>query len=253
MVEDAENGHRRYAGPGQAAVPSRYNVARRTLKQPEDRLVGQSIVFSTEELMRSRGDILPGRAATVIGVRRTGFEHRAHPARRGRAGHQSMTPTRCVRTQALAQGFHVAPTRPAALATAGMVMCATGNLALRGEDFTGLPNGAYLASVTSSEDELGPGHLAPGSTNQTPIAEHVTRYATVGHYFYVLAGGNAVNFLHGASVGAFIFLVQAEILAAAARCASGDVEPGYHEVSEADRRHIADIWLAHYNRPGAHR
>ena len=85
------------------------------------------------------------------------------------------------------------------------------------------------------------------------VAEHVTRYATVGHYFYVLADGNAVNFLHGASVGAFIFLVQAEILAAAARCAGGDCEPGYHEMPDADRRRIADIWLAHFNHPGAHR
>jgi adenosylhomocysteinase len=119
-----------------------------------------------------------------------------------------------------------------------MVMCATGNLALRRDDFTRLANGAYLASVTSSEDELELDALT-GLYEQTYVADHVTRYATMGHYFYVLAGGNAVNFLHGASVGAFIFLVQAEILAAVARLVSDDVEPGYHEVPEADRRLIA--------------
>ncbi|MGH3928790.1 MAG: hypothetical protein ACRDTF_02285, partial [Pseudonocardiaceae bacterium] len=51
-----------------------------------------------------------------------------------------------------------------------------------------------------------------------------------GHYFYMLADGNAVNFLHGASVGTFIFLVQAEILAALASLAAAGHEPGMHEL-----------------------
>lgn len=53
---------------------------------------------------------------------------------------------------------------------------------------------------------------------------------TVGHYFYVLAEGNAVNFLPGTSVGAFIFLVQAEILVALSRLTANNTEPGYHEL-----------------------
>ncbi|MBT8226789.1 MAG: hypothetical protein HKP61_17190 [Dactylosporangium sp.] len=101
-------------------------------------------------------------------------------------------------TQALSQGFGVAATRAAAIATAGMVMCATGHLALRRDDFTRLANGAHIASVTSSEDELEL-HTLDGVYQQTAVADNVTRYDTTGHYFYVLAGGNAVNFLHGAS------------------------------------------------------
>lgn len=248
VVEDTENGHRRYLELGKPPCPV-YSVARSPLKQPEDHLVGQSIVFSTEALMRSRGDILPGRAATVIGFGKLGSSiARTLHAKGVRVTVFDADPVRA--TQALAHGFHVAPTRPAALSTAGMVMCATGNLALRHHDFAGLPNGAYLASVTSSEDELELDALA-GVYERSPVAEHVTRYATVGHYFYVLADGNAVNFLHGASVGAFIFLVQAEILAAAARCVSGDTEPGYHQLPDADRQRIAHIWLAHFN-PGTH-
>ncbi len=46
------------------------------------------------------------------------------------------------------------------------------------------------------------------------VQQHISRYTATGHYFYVLNGGNAVNFLHGACVGSFIYLVQAEILAA---------------------------------------
>lgn len=40
-----------------------------------------------------------------------------------------------------------------ALWHASIVMCATGNLALRRDDFARLANGAYLAFVTSSGDE----------------------------------------------------------------------------------------------------
>lgn len=247
VVEDTENGYRRYLELGKPPCPI-YSVARSPLKQPEDHLVGQSIVFSTEALMRSRGDILPGRNATVIGFGKLGSSiARTLHAKGVRVTVHDSDPVRA--TQALAQGFHVAPTRADALGEAGIVMCATGNLALRYDDFGRLANGAYLASVTSSEDELELQSL-DGLYSQTRVADHVTRYETVGHYFYVLAGGNAVNFLHGASVGAFIFLVQAEILAALSRLTSGDIDPGYHEVPDTDRRHIAETWLAHFNRRG---
>lgn len=244
VVEDTENGHRRYLELGKPPCPV-YSVARSPLKHPEDHLVGQSIVFSTEALMRSRGDIMPGRAAAVIGFGKLGSSiARTLHAKGVHVTVYDADPVRA--TQALSQGFHVAATRQGALATAGMVMCATGNLSLRYDDITHLANGAYLASVTSSEDELELDALT-GVYEQTQVAEHVIRYHTVGHYFYVLAGGNAVNFLHGASVGAFIFLIQAEILAATARLVGGDIEPGYHEVSDADRRLIAQTWLAHFN------
>jgi adenosylhomocysteinase len=250
VVEDTENGFRRYLELGKPPCPV-YSVARSPLKQPEDHLVGQSIVFSAEALIRGRGDILPGRAATVIGFGKLGSSiARTLHAKGVRVTVFDADPVRA--TQALAHGFHVVPSLPVALAAAGIVMCATGNLALRRDDFRSLANGAYLVSVTSSEDEVELCALAE-VYEQTQVAEHVTRYHTVGHYFYVLAGGNAVNFLHGACVGAFIFLVQAEILAAASRLTVGDTEPGYHEVPDAERRRIAEVWLAHFNHPGAHR
>jgi adenosylhomocysteinase len=250
VVEDTENGFRRYLELDKPPCPV-YSVARSPLKQPEDHLVGQSIVFSAEALIRSRGDILPGRAATVIGFGKLGSSiARTLHAKDVQVTVYDSDPVRAA--LALGHGFHVVPSLPTALAAAGIVMCATGNLALRRDDFASLANGAHIVSVTSSDDELELQALDE-LYEQTQIAEHITRYHTVGHYFYVLAGGNAVNFLHGASVGAFIFLVQAEILAAASRLTVGDTEPGYHEIPDADRRRIAEIWLAHFNHLGTHR
>lgn len=52
VVEDTENGHRRYLEHDKPPCPI-YSVARSPLKTPEDFLVGQSVVFSTEALIRS--------------------------------------------------------------------------------------------------------------------------------------------------------------------------------------------------------
>ena len=244
VVEDTENGVRRYLEHGKLPCPV-FSVARSPLKYPEDYLVGQSVVFSAEALLRGRGDILHGRQACVIGFGKIG----SSVARMLHAKHVQVTiyDTDAVRmTQALAQGFRTAASSAAAVTGAGVVVCATGNLALRADDFAHLANGAYIASVTSADDEL---ELAGLDMlyERSPVGDHITRYATTGHYFYVLNEGNAVNFLHGASVGAFIYLVQAEILAATAALAGSHPEPGLHECDDDTRKFIAATWLQVFN------
>src|SRR2546430_10334930 len=145
VVEDTENGHRRYLELDKPPCPV-FSVARSPLKQPEDHLVGQSVVFSTEALMRSRGDILPGRTATVIGFGKLGSSiARSLHTKGARVTVFDTDPIRA--TQALSQGFRVTASRAEALYRAGLVMCATGNLSLRHGDFAQLANGSYLTSV----------------------------------------------------------------------------------------------------------
>lgn len=245
VVEDTENGHKRYAEHGKLPCPV-VSVARSPLKDPEDFLVGQSVVFSTEALLRQRGDILHGRPALVLGFGKLGSSiARLLHAKGVHVTVYDIDPVR--RTQALSQGFCAARDREAALGTAGLVLCATGALALRGEDFPLLRNGAYVATVTSSEDELELAGL-PSGYSRHHASKNVIRYSATGHYFYLLNGGNAVNFLHGASVGPFIFLVQAEILAGVQLLARRDLERSMHEIAPAHRAAIAGIWLDYYNR-----
>ncbi|GGX10470.1 hypothetical protein GCM10010297_35070 [Streptomyces malachitofuscus] len=203
-------------------------------------------MFSTEALMRSRGDILHGRAALVIGFGKLGSSiARLLHAKGVRVTVHDIDPVR--RTQALSQGFAVVRELEAGLEDAGLVLCASGALSLRNEAFGRLRNGAYVATVTSSEDEL---ELAGVNDvyERAHVGPNVTRYLTTGHYFYLLNGGNAVNFIHGASVGPFIYLVQAEILAASSELARGGLEPGMHEAGSAERAAIAGIWLDYFNR-----
>lgn len=248
VVEDTENGHQRYlttaTEDGKLPCPV-FSVARSPLKEPEDYLVGQSVAFSAEALIRSRGDILHGRPATVIGYGKLGRSVAAtlHAKHIGVTVYD-IDPVR--RAQALAQGFRTAPAVGQAIAGAGLVVCATGNRALTEDDFGQITNGAYVASVTSRDDELDLDAL-DGLYERIPSGSHVTRYSRTGHYFYVLADGNAVNFLHGACVGAFIFLVQAEILTALAKLTTSEHEPGMHELDPGDRSHIAAMWLRYFD------
>jgi len=88
------------------------------------------VVFSAEALLRGRGDILHGRQACVIGFGKTG----SSVARLLHAKHMQVTvhDTDAVRmTQALAQGFRTAASTAGVLTGAGVVICATGNLALQ--------------------------------------------------------------------------------------------------------------------------
>lgn len=244
VVEDTENGYQRYLALDKLPCPV-YSVARSPLKEPEDFLVGQSVTFSTEALIRARGDILQGRPAAVIGYGKLGRSI----AGTLHAKHVDVTvydASAVRRAQALSQGYRATETLAEALAGAGVVVCATGNLSLRAEDFGRISNGAYIASVTSSDDELELDGLQ-GLYEQTQVDSHITKYSRTGHYFYVLAGGNAVNFIHGAAVGPFIFLVQAEIIAALERLAVHDHEPGFYEISDDTRRAIASTWLTYFN------
>jgi adenosylhomocysteinase len=258
VVEDTENGHQKYERELDPPFPCPVlSVARSPLKNAEDYLIGHSVVFSTEGLMRSRGDVLQGRSGCVIGYGKIGRSIaqllRAHGVQ------VSVHDTNPVPlTEAHAHGFAVHDNLASALDGAGIVMCATGNLALRHQDFEHVQPGAYVASVTSSDDEL---ELRPLKERyeRNRVARDIVRYRrrlesrASGHYFFVLNNGEAVNFLHGAVVGPAIYLVQAEVLMAVARL----LQRAYSEtsnvvrVSDTDRAAIARIWLKHFDRRNA--
>ncbi len=257
VVEDTENGQQKYEAQLDSGFPCPVlSVARSPLKNAEDYLVGHSVVFSTEALMRSRGDVLQGRSACVIGYGKIGRSIAQLLRNHGvQIAVHDIDPVPL--TEAHAHGFAVHSDLTEALAGAGIIVCATGNLALRRESFREVEPGAYVVSVTSSDDEL---DLAPlkQSYERNRIGTDIVRYRrfderrSEAHFFFVLNNGEAVNFLHGAVVGPAIQLVQAEIVMAAARLLEGaPTSPSLiGEVSADDRATIARIWLKHFAHEG---
>ncbi len=240
VVEDTENGHQKYA----AVKPECpvISVARSPLKNPEDFLVGQSIVFSTEALLRERGDILHGRTACIIGYGKIGrsIAGLLH-ARHVRTVVCDTDPVKCV--DAMSHGFSVAHSVEHAIKDAGLVFCATGNRALEKDHFRMLNSGSYIVTVTSSEDELELDQVRK-AYRVKHVSDFVARYADAKHHFYVLNRGQAVNFIHGAAVGPFIYLVHGEIVASISRVVSNALPNGVQENPANLRQEIAKHWLS---------
>jgi adenosylhomocysteinase len=239
VVEDTENGLQRYRRIDPLPCPV-YSVARSPLKEAEDYLVGQSVVFSIEALLRSGGDILQGRPALVVGFGKVGRS--AAGFLRGRGVRVSIHDVSAMkRAEALAHGYEVHETTATALPEALLVVGATGNRSLSEADLEHLRRGAYVASVTSSDDELEMAALT--AWDRAEVDPQVVRYSRGEQHFFLLNDGNAVNFVHGAVVGPFIHLVQAEMLVAIWSLQHHAHAAGFHEIDTSHREHLAKLWM----------
>lgn len=240
VVEDTENGQRRYEQCEKLPCPV-YSVARSPLKDAEDRLVGESIVYSVEALLREVGRLLPGLSACVIGYGKVGAAvSQALRARHVRVTVAESDPVRLV--HALSAGYPAVSDALMTLAGADLVVSATGSRALGSEELARLRTGAFVTSVTSADDELDLSCTA--KFVREDVTPHITRFDT-GHrrHFHLLNDGNAANFLHGSVLGPAIHLVQAELLAAYAQLITQPHSPGLHEVPPRVRTALAAAWV----------
>lgn len=250
VVEDTENGLRRYLALPDLACPV-YSVARSPLKEPEDRLVGEAIVFSVESLLRRLGEVMPGRQATVIGFGKIGAGIAASlHARHVRVVVYDRDPIR--QAQAVATGYGRAALQDA-LAQADLVFSATGNRAIGMEELACLRDGAFVAGATSADDEFDLAGLASlrSGFERDDVVPGIARYTCHGRSFSLLGSGNAVNFLHTSAIGPAIHVIKAEIIAAAARLVTHPHGPGLYEVPHETRAEIATAWLDAFQPIGA--
>lgn len=151
FIEDTQNGHVRY----ETARPLPYpviSVARSTLKEGEDTLVGPACYFSTEKLMRQLGVLLTPRRTLVIGYGKVG---------RGTA--HALSKNYCPTTvydinpirNCVAQGDGMLiPNREDALRNADVVFGCTGVTSVAGADFDLLNDGCFLISCSSKNIEF---------------------------------------------------------------------------------------------------
>lgn len=248
IMEGTENGAQRYDARPPATVPV-ITVARSPLKLPEDYLVGSSVVFSIEAVLREQSEILQTRRACVIGYGRVGSG--VADVLRGRGIPTSVFDIDPVAVaNAAARGYEVFTNIPAALQRTNLIVCATGNKALAAQQFRMLRPDTVVASVTSSDDELDLAGIE-GTHDRFDHSPHIVEYVSRSeeHVFWLINDGNAANFLHGAVIGPAIQLIEGEKLAAIVALATGGrIEPGapLAEVSTELRRRVATTWVEHF-------
>jgi adenosylhomocysteinase len=244
VVEDTENGHQRYSKLEKNLPVPVYSVARSKLKDFEDFLVGQSIVFSADVILRELGKLIQYLNCSVIGYGKIGKSIAYNLIAHGiKPNVYDINPIR--RLEAHNQLCNIPP-RDYILKNSDAIFCATGNksLKIKENDFSKLKPGAFILSVTSADDELDLSNIDLWYKKKE-ISKYVIKYSGAYNYFYLVYEGNAVNFLHNAVVGDFIHLVRGEILYAAYQLLTinKQYKPGIYEMPEEIKEKIAKTWL----------
>lgn len=245
IVEDTENGHQKYEAlllkeDGYSVYPCPImSVARSPLKDPEDFLVGQAVVFSADALLRERAQILTGKRAVVLGYGKIGSSIANNL--RTKALRVDVIDNNPVRQAlALAHGFHTGK-KSELLGTADLLFCATGNKSLVKGDFEKIKTGAFLFTATSGDDEIAD-YKALLATAKPSGHPRISVVEAGGRNIFLCNDGNSANFMHGGVVGPFIKLVQAELIFALSQLQNMQCDEIRH-LSDCSKRFIADLWL----------
>lgn len=243
VIEDTENGHQKY----EEHLPANYkvmSVARSPLKNFEDQLVGQGVAHATETVLRQVNTLITYKNCGIIGYGKIGRGIADYLQQRGIKPRVSeINAMRSI--QASCDGTIVCSTDEL-IRKSDVIFCATGMRALDILKLRDLKKGAYLASVTSSDDEFDLKYVDSEYEKQA-IAEHITRYVKRGHSFHLLNDGNAINFLFSAAVDKYINLVQGELIFSISKILkdnskNNDSKQIAVNVSE-DHEYIARMWL----------
>ena len=242
-VEDTESGHRRYEQQ-QLDFPV-VSVARSSLKQVEDKLIGPSVMFSVERFVRQMGAVLSGMQIGILGYGKIGASIAKAAGARG-CGVLVYDISSNKRLLALADGFRI-PTREVLLDRADIIIGATGSESLGKEDFHSLRDGTLLASASSKRIEFDMDSLKNFPHREGGLVEGVQQYrVSPAKTLYVLAHGEPVNFVDGAVVGPALALVQSELLLALRTLERSRTEVGLLHVKPEEREALCDIWTGHF-------
>lgn len=242
IVEDTENGYQKYQKVlnehGKTPFPI-VSVARSKLKDPEDYLVGQAIVFSADSLLREVGQILTGKKAVVFGYGKIGSSIARHLSVKGvQVKVYDSNPIKQV--LALSHGYQT-NSREILLSSSDIIFCATGNKSINPLDFSYIKRNSFIFTATSADDEID-SHEELIKNSKSHLNTKISKVSIGGNEFFLCNEGNAANFMHGGVVGPFINLVQAELLLGLSELSSASKER-ISEIEDKRKEFISDAWM----------
>ena len=210
IIEDTENGYQKYEKCNSNV--DIISVARSKLKDNEDYLVGQSVQFSSDFILRKMGKLINYMECGVLGFGKIGCSIAMHLLQRG-IKPQVYDIDAVRQIEAYNKGCNI-KCKDNIICNSDVLFLATGNHSLNINDFRKLKNGSIIFSVTSSDDEIDDTYLE-SEYKIEKIDDNIYKYENNYNFFYLIRKGNAVNFIHDAIMGDFISLVKAEMIVAA--------------------------------------
>ncbi|MES2614468.1 MAG: NAD(P)-dependent oxidoreductase [Bdellovibrionota bacterium] len=266
VVEDTENGHQKYAKSvilkfqedRNFIFPIVFSVARCELKETEDYNVGKSIVEASGTILRVDAHTMLERMKTIgiIGFGKIGRSIAEHLRQKNITSVVVYDKDEIRHMKASSMGFRVV-NKDYILSESDMIFGATGTKSLEGFDFYSLKDNVFIASCTSSNDEFDLSILKRLKERENTEIENsnISKYYLSEKRINFLYQGNAVNFVHGAVNGPYIYSVQASLIVAAISIIENSdssrkievLEEGKRveipEITREDMKIIAVSWL----------
>ena len=242
IIEDTENGYQKYENL-KTNIPI-LSVARSPLKDNEDNLVGESVVFSSDVLLRKMGEIIEYKKCGIIGYGKIGESIGKNLLQKG-VKPIVYDQNAIKQIRAYNQMCNIG-TKNEIINNSEVIFLATGNHSLNINDFRKIKNGTYVFAVTSSDDELDSSYLDKEYEIEE-VVHYIFKYGNENNYFYLVQNGNAVDFIHHAVMYDFIYLVMSEMIVAAQALKDNKVnyteDKKILELDDTTRAKIAEIWL----------
>jgi adenosylhomocysteinase len=265
IVEDTENGHQKYEQvlarlkkkESKITIPV-YSVARSKLKDTEDYNVGKSIVESTVIIQRTQAHTILNRmnVAGVIGFGKIGKSIAEH-LRQKNLKEVIVYDCNIIRQfEASSLGFKTV-SRADLIRNSEIIFSATGKKCLKKEDLHYLQDNIFIASCTSREDEFDSTFLRAISLipeERSKVFDNIHKIIVHGKRLNLLDGGNAINFVHGAVNGPYIYSVQAALIVSAFQLIkhSEDIirlqDKDLNTITFEEMQSIALIWQRHFDK-----
>ncbi len=244
IVEDTNNGHWRYQQAGKHKVPI-LSMALSPIKDIEDTVIGDSVVYSTERMFREEFHaVIQGLRTGVIGYGKIGTSTGiALKGREATVTVYDIDPAKCIRARF--EGYRIAPLGQI-LAESDLVIGCTGKTSVREEEIPYIRHNAILVSASAKNEEF---DLVAFENHCTleKISPIIWRYTqSDGRYFYVLNGGTPINFRDRSILGNILDLIYSELFLCMAMLVKEGCDRGLQHSPSKIHTEVTQTWLEIY-------
>ena len=246
IIEDTENWHQKYEKIiKQNKIPI-ISVARSKLKEWEDFLIWQSIVFSTDYVLRLNNSLLKNKNTWIIWFWKI-WKSIATELKWKNIQLWIYDIDYYKGVEILTYWYKLL-NKNKIIKESDIIFLATWNFSLSWKDFEKLKDWVILSSVTSSDDEIDIEYLKE-NYEQKIINKYTVKYYKKWKSIYLLNWWNAINFINNAVVWEFIFLVQAEIIHWIFYLINNKIinKNKIITLDNVNKKYIPKIWVKNFN------
>ena len=246
VVEDTNNGHWRYEQhePNDRPIVS---MAQSPLKDVEDTIIGDAVVYSIERIFREeRAAILQGARCGVVGFGKIGTSTAIGlKGREAVVSVYDINPAKDMRAKV--EGFFPLPLHEL-LPTCDLVVGATGQTSIRLVDMEHIKHGASLVSASSKDIEFALDDFKKHCASVERVNSVTEKYTQEnGKVFYVLNNGTPINFRDKSILGTILDMIYCELFVCMRELVKSKFSKGLHHSPPYIQDEVAKAWVNNHS------